>query len=210
MRARVETLAAVLLAAVGGYGDAASFLLVHCFTGHVTGNLVLTAIGLTTSAGHAWEPIFAVVCFLLATALAQRIRTPGFQGLGGTQFRCVLLVEVVLLSFGPLVLTLHPALLIAAMCFSLGLQNGAFSQADGIGLHTTYLTGTLTHFIQAVVRPSDPAGASHERSVTLAIGSAFFAGALCGGVIITRVGPGGIWGMPVLLLVILGLSLFSR
>jgi uncharacterized membrane protein YoaK (UPF0700 family) len=32
------------LAFVGGYGDAASFVLAKTFTGHVTGNLVLTAI----------------------------------------------------------------------------------------------------------------------------------------------------------------------
>ena len=32
------------LAFVGGYGDAASFVLAKTFTGHVTGNLVLAAI----------------------------------------------------------------------------------------------------------------------------------------------------------------------
>ena len=32
------------LAFVGGYGDAASFVLAKTFTGHVTGNLVLGAI----------------------------------------------------------------------------------------------------------------------------------------------------------------------
>ncbi len=32
------------LAFVGGYGDAASFVLAKTFTGHLTGNLVLAAI----------------------------------------------------------------------------------------------------------------------------------------------------------------------
>ena len=36
------------LAFVGGYGDAASFVLTKTFTGHVTGNLVLTAIAVAT------------------------------------------------------------------------------------------------------------------------------------------------------------------
>jgi uncharacterized membrane protein YoaK (UPF0700 family) len=207
---RLETLAAILLAAAGGYGDAASFLLVHCFTGHVTGNSVLAAAGLTTPGGHAWEPALAVCCFLLATALAQRLRSPGRQGLGGAHFRRVLILEMVVLSASPWLLLVHPAWLIAAMCLSLGLQNGALSQADGIGLHTTYLSGTLTHFVQSLVRPKDPTAAPHERRVILVIAAGFLAGAVCGSVMITRVGPRGIWGMPLILLATLGLSLLTK
>jgi uncharacterized membrane protein YdcZ (DUF606 family) len=40
------------LAFVGGYGDAASFVLAKTFTGHVTGNLVLAAIAV---AAHDWR-----------------------------------------------------------------------------------------------------------------------------------------------------------
>jgi len=40
------------LAFVGGYGDAASFVLAKTFTGHVTGNLVLAAIA---GAAHEWR-----------------------------------------------------------------------------------------------------------------------------------------------------------
>ncbi len=40
------------LAFVGGYVDAASFVLAKTFTGHVTGNLVLGAIAL---AAHDWR-----------------------------------------------------------------------------------------------------------------------------------------------------------
>jgi uncharacterized membrane protein YoaK (UPF0700 family) len=210
VHSKLETPAAVLLAATGGYGDAASYLLVHCFTGHVTGNSVLAMVGLATPAGHSWEPILAVGCFLMATAIAQRMRSRGAQGLGGAHFRYVLLVEIVLLSLGPLLFNVHAALLIAAMCLSLGLQNGALSQTEGIGLHTTYLSGTLTHFVQSLVRPRDPGTASRERRVILVIAGGFLAGALCGGLAITHVGPGGIWGMPVLLLAVLGLSLSSQ
>ena len=41
------------LAFVGGYGDAAGFVLAKTFTGHVTGNLVLGAIACSRLAGHA-------------------------------------------------------------------------------------------------------------------------------------------------------------
>ena len=54
------------LAFVGGYGDAASFVLAKTFTGHVTGNLVLAAIAV---AAHDWRAMLghlsAIVTFLI-------------------------------------------------------------------------------------------------------------------------------------------------
>jgi hypothetical protein len=44
------------LAFVGGYGDAASFVLAKTFTGHVTGNLVLAAIA-GAVAGCPWASL---------------------------------------------------------------------------------------------------------------------------------------------------------
>ena len=55
---------------VGGYGDAASFVLAKTFTGHVTGNLVLGAIAV---AAHDWRAtighLSAIVPFLLGILL---------------------------------------------------------------------------------------------------------------------------------------------
>lgn len=39
---------------VGGYGDAASFVLAKTFMGHITGSLVLAAIAIPT---HAWTSV---------------------------------------------------------------------------------------------------------------------------------------------------------
>ncbi|MGC2398943.1 MAG: YoaK family protein [Acidobacteriaceae bacterium] len=208
-RAKLELIATVLLAAVGGYGDAASYLLVHCFTGHVTGNTVLAAIGLTVRGGHAWQPVLAVCCFLMATAFAQRLRPPERQSLGRSRFRYVLLVEIALLSLGPWLLSVHPALLIAAMCLSLGLQNGALSEADGIGLHTTYLSGMMTHFVRSLVRPGSHSVGLQERKLIALVACGFLAGALCGSLMILHAGTKGIWGMPVGLLAVIGLSFLS-
>jgi uncharacterized membrane protein YoaK (UPF0700 family) len=64
------------LAFVGGYGDAASFVLAKTFTGHVTGNLVLTA----AIAAHDWraalEPLSAIVTFLIGISLSVLIVRP--------------------------------------------------------------------------------------------------------------------------------------
>ncbi|MEY2605879.1 MAG: hypothetical protein QOH31_3695, partial [Verrucomicrobiota bacterium] len=59
------------LAFIGGYGDAASFVLAKTFTGHVTGNLVLGAIAV---AAQDWRAMLghlsAIVTFLLGVALS--------------------------------------------------------------------------------------------------------------------------------------------
>jgi uncharacterized membrane protein YoaK (UPF0700 family) len=210
VQAKLELIAAVFLVAVGGYGDAASFLLVGSFTGHVTGNIVLAAIAWTAGGNHIWQPLLAVCCFLSATGFALRLHSPGDHVLGGKQFRSVLLLEIALLSLAPwFMMRRHPAMLIAAMCLSLGLQNGALSQADGIGLHTTYLSGTLTRFVRSLVRPGDASGASKERKFIPIAACSFVAGALCGSFTIVHFGPSGLWGMPVLLLAVLGLSFLS-
>jgi uncharacterized membrane protein YoaK (UPF0700 family) len=120
---------------------------VHCFSGHVTGNSVLAAIALT-SGGATRELLLAILCFLGATAFAQRLRSSTDRPLGCSGFRYVLIAEIILLLLSPYTLGgQHRALFIVAMCLAFGLQNGVLSKADGIGLHSTYLTGTLTHLL---------------------------------------------------------------
>lgn len=62
---------------VGGYGDAAIFVLAKTFTGHVTGNLVLGAIAV---AAHDWRAtighLSAIVTFLLGIVLSMLIVCP--------------------------------------------------------------------------------------------------------------------------------------
>jgi uncharacterized membrane protein YoaK (UPF0700 family) len=195
-RTGMEFAATLLLAATGGYGDAASLLLVHCFTGHVTGNLVLAVVGATSGTNHAWEPALAVCCFLASTALAQRLRNPHNPADLGVRF--VLILEIVLLCLGPWLFALHPAYLIAALCCGLGLQNGTLSQVNGVALHTTFLSGTLTHLI-------NPQATPRERRLLPLVGLGFVIGAVCGGLLVTHAGPKGLWGMPLLLLAVLGL-----
>ena len=56
---------------VGGYADAASFLLAQTFTGHLTGNFVLMAISL---ASREWPTFFrrglAIAFFLMGIILS--------------------------------------------------------------------------------------------------------------------------------------------
>jgi uncharacterized membrane protein YoaK (UPF0700 family) len=65
------------LAFIGGYGDAAGFVLAKTFTGHVTGNLVLEAIAATA---HDWRAMVghlsAIVTFLIGVVLSVLILRP--------------------------------------------------------------------------------------------------------------------------------------
>jgi AraC-like DNA-binding protein len=65
------------LAFVGGYGDAASFILAQSFTGHVTGDLVLGAIAI---AAHQWrtalQHLSAIVTFVMGICVSAMIVRP--------------------------------------------------------------------------------------------------------------------------------------
>jgi uncharacterized membrane protein YoaK (UPF0700 family) len=140
------------LAFVGGYGDAASFVLAKTFTGHVTGNLVLAAIAVAAldwraALGH----LSAIVTFLmgicLSVVIAGRLKTwPSWRLLP-----TIIGIEVILIAAASLALAsdlAHGAgIFVMFVSLALGLQNGAFRRAGGISVHTTYLTGIITSLI---------------------------------------------------------------
>jgi uncharacterized membrane protein YoaK (UPF0700 family) len=144
-----DTWLSVGLAFVGGYGDAAGFVLAKTFTGHVTGNLVLTAIAV---AAHGWrvalEHLSAIVTFLIGISLSVLIVSalkawPSLPAIMG--------IEVVLIVAASLALASGMAhgveIFVIFVSLALGLQNGAFRRASGISVHTTYLTGMITSLI---------------------------------------------------------------
>lgn len=142
------------LAFVGGYGDAASFVLAKTFTGHVTGNLVLGAIAV---AAHDWRATFghlsAIVTFLAGVLLSTLMVRPLKAWLSWPVLAMVMGMEVVLIGTASLAWVSHAAfrieLFVICVSLALGLQNGAFRRAGGISVHTTYLTGVITSLISA-------------------------------------------------------------
>ena len=138
-----------VLGFVGGYSDAAGFVLTRNFTGHATGNLVLGAIA--TASGDfrsALGHLSAVVAFLIGVFLGAWMMSP----LKPSRLSTVMTVELILILVSPLLLSAH---LVATQIFvlwvalALGLQNGAFRRAGGISVHTTYLTGMITTLVSS-------------------------------------------------------------
>jgi len=94
------------LAFIGGYGDAASFVLAKTFTGHVTGNLVLGAIAVPTQDWRAMlGPLSAIVTFLLGVVLSVLIARPLKVWPSWLLLPTIMGIEVILIVGAALVLT---------------------------------------------------------------------------------------------------------
>jgi uncharacterized membrane protein YoaK (UPF0700 family) len=142
------------LAFVGGYGDAASFVLARTFTGHVTGNFVLAAVTVATGEWRAvLGPLSAIVTFLLGVLLSALIARPLKAWLLWPLLPTVMGIEVILIAAASLALASAVphgvAVFVIFVSLALGLQNGAFRSAGGISVHTTFLTGMITRLISA-------------------------------------------------------------
>ncbi len=198
------TCALSLYSFAGGYADASGYLIAHSFTGHVTGNLVLFVIA---AVGRDFNGIAhtvtAIVIFLAATALGQSMlaQAKGFMGKGLTCF--ITGVQIILVGASALA-ALHAGrygalAMVACLCGALGLQNGIVNSIEGVSVHTTYLTGTITNMIKAAVKVKTGAQPidKQRRSIRseLLVWAAFMAGAFTAALLIHQYGPVALLGL---------------
>jgi uncharacterized membrane protein YoaK (UPF0700 family) len=200
------------LAFVGGYCDAAGYVLAKTFTGHITGTLVLAAI---TVAGHDWRtllPHLLAIGFFLTGALSILI-SQRFIARAPSRFLLpvVMSVQVMLISVAYFALTSHLAaklgLFVGCMSLAMGLQNGAFSQAGGISVHTTYLTGMITSLLKtktetysSQMTARDKLASDQKVSLLGGIWLAFVLGATVGAAMVFWFGAPGVFAAALLLL----------
>jgi len=200
------------LAFVGGYCDAAGYVLAKTFTGHVTGTLVLAAISV---AGHDWRALLrqllAIALFL--TGVVSILISERFIARAPSRFLfpVVMSVQIVLISTAYFALTSHLTakfgLFVGCMSLALGLQNGAFSQAGGISVHTTYLTGMITSLLKTKTERHSSQTTAHDKlasdqkvSLLGGIWLAFVLGATVGAAMVFWFGAPGVFGAALLLL----------
>lgn len=196
------TFVLVALAFAGGYADAAAYLLLGTFTGHITGNTVLAAIALGAGKFSIFAlRLTAVVAFLLATGAG--ILLSGL-GLGAHRTLALALVmEAVLVGVAPLT---HFApgshndfAMLVCLCLALGLQNGVFSKDHGVSVHATYVTGDATSLVSSLLKKGSgqSSGKSPDRhtknSVLGVIWPSFAVGALCAGLAVHWLGAHSLW-----------------
>jgi uncharacterized membrane protein YoaK (UPF0700 family) len=200
------------LAFVGGYGDAASFVLAKTFTGHVTGNLVLAAIAV---AAHDWRatlaPLSAIVTFLIGIFLSLLIVRPLKAWSSWPLLPTIMGIEVILIVAASFALSSGLAhgvgIFVIFVSLALGLQNGAFRRVGGISVHTTYLTGMITSLISTEAEqyaseevPHDVRAHDPKIELLCGIWIAFVVGAGAGAALVLHFGAVGILGAALLLI----------
>ncbi len=203
------------LAFVGGYGDAASFVLAKTFTGHLTGNLVLAAIAVAT---HDWraalEHLSAIITFLIGILLSVLIVRPLKARPSWPLLPTIIEIEVILIVAASLALASDMAhgveIFVIFVSLALGLQNGAFRRVGGISVHTTYLTGMITSLITtetekyaSEVVPSAAISPDPETGLLCGIWIAFVLGAGTGAAMVLHFKALGMLGAAVLLILLI-------
>src|SRR6266478_4582912 len=194
------------LAFVGGHCDAAGYILAKTFTGHITGTLVLAAISV---ADHHWRTFLRhllAIAFFLTGAVSILI-SQRFIARAPSQFLLpvVMSVQVGLISSAYFGLTSHLTarfeLFVGCMSLALGLQNGAFSQAGGISVHSTYLTGMITSLLKTEAQKHSSEATAHDKlasdqkvSLLGGIWLAFVLGATVGAAMVFWLGVPGVSG----------------
>jgi uncharacterized membrane protein YoaK (UPF0700 family) len=202
------------LAFVGGYSDAAGFVLAKTFTGHVTGSLVLRAIAV---AAHDWRAtlghLSAIATFLIGVRLSVLIAR-AFKAWPSAPFLPTIMgIEVILIAAASLELASDVAhgvpIFVIFVSLALGLQNGAFRRVGGVSVHTTYLTGMITSLISteaekyasgeapAPMRVPDP-----KMRLLCGIWAAFVLGAGTGAIMVLHFKALGMLGAALLLIVL--------
>src|SRR5580704_4174706 len=203
------------LAFVGGYCDAAGFVLARAFTGHVTGNLVLAAIAV---AAHDWRALLgrlsAAFAFLIGSLLGVLIERPLKARPSWPLLRAIMGLEVILIVAASWALASNVAhraeIFLVFVSLALGLQNGAFRRAGGISVHTTYLTGMITSLVstEAEEYDSDAApppvkGSYPKNDLLFGIAITFVLGAWVGAALALHFKGIGMVGAALLLIILM-------
>jgi uncharacterized membrane protein YoaK (UPF0700 family) len=200
---------ALLLGWVAGFSDAFGYLVLNqIFTSHISGNSVATGAELgqghwTVAAQHAWPILFFIIGFFIGLVLETGCARINFR----RRFSAALILELVLLamffSFGRRwmrsedVTSLALAkfyFLVAVLAGAMGVQSAGLRHMRGQSVHTSYVTGMLTHSVENAVnvlfavydrlrnRIVEPAEDHFSRMIFYAgLWLSFTSGAVCGG-----------------------------
>lgn len=232
-----DRLGSAVLAWVGGFVDAAGFLiLMGLFTAHMSGNS--TGLGVALATGHWDEAIrrgFVIPVFVLATMagvawIEVRTHSDPSVAVRNRAIADVLGAEVLMLAVffalgtwmgTPISLTTRPGEFVAATsaaAVAMGLQNAALRRVQTTSVHTTFVTGMLTEFAVGIVRwilasrRGNAEEARHARSAAEIAGlvwSAYAVGAVIGAWLVAHHGVRVIL-LPAAILAFVALRLVRR
>ena len=151
---KIQLASAFLYSCSGGFADATGFLIAGSYAGHITGNLVLLS---TKGASGQWSamsrPFTAIVLFVLATEcgiLSAKYCIPNLKWI-------VFAIQCSIIGFLGIGTVRHApwfdlaVVIVFSLC--LGIQNGVVSSIDGVAVHSSYMTGTVTRLLKSLSAP---------------------------------------------------------
>ncbi len=152
LKAHPKAWLAIFLAWAAGFVDVVGWMAVyHVYVTHMTGNtagmahvLVMGTWGRALEQGWPLVPFLAGLLYSAAATKAARRR--GFHA----SFSIALITELVLLIVA-LVVQIHGYLLLSLLAGAMGIQTVTVTRINGLRVYTTYLTGSLAKFSEAVV-----------------------------------------------------------
>src|SRR5260221_12238 len=211
------------LAFVGGYADASSYLLARTFTGHLTGNCVLAAVSAASKDWYlTWDRVLAVVVFLAGILVSLILNRFVPVRLRQYSLAIAMFIEVLLIVSASLFLInrANAELFIVCMCLALGIQNGALDETNGISVHSTYMTGTVTTLMQKSFGPlslnrsskADPPSDTARLTIRVLapMWISFIFGAFTGAVIVSSFHSAGLLGIVVPLVLLIGAEMRTK
>lgn len=139
-----------VMAFVAGAVNSVGFVAVAIYTSHMTGLVAQFSDDLALGRLRALiVPAVAIPCFVLGAATTAVIFNWMRRREAVGQFAVVLLLEALLiLLFGLLADVLDRAvgelLIVAVLCFIMGLQNALITKLSGARIRTTHVTGMVT------------------------------------------------------------------
>jgi uncharacterized membrane protein YoaK (UPF0700 family) len=148
----VNRLLAGYLAFVGGYVNAAGFVVIGAFTSHVTGNVGHFAryVALRQFEGALGAGLLIIAFFVGAFVASMMIESDVFKRPPHAYGAAVLAEAALLLSFSVVPLVLVPDARgvqsgrVALLCAAMGIQNSLVTRLSGAVVRTTHLTGVVT------------------------------------------------------------------
>jgi uncharacterized membrane protein YoaK (UPF0700 family) len=206
----------ISLAFVGGYADAASFLLANTFTGHLTGNCILAAVSAACQEWYlAADRLLAVTVFLVGIVCSLTLSRFIPARLRRYSLAIAMFMEVLLILSACLFLanSANHEPFIVCICLALGIQNDALRKTNGFSVHSTYMTGMVTtltqksfqHFFSP--RGPEPDSAKHSTGAAIQVlapmWTSFLSGALAGSLMVASFHSGGLLGIGLLLVVLI-------
>jgi uncharacterized membrane protein YoaK (UPF0700 family) len=172
-----------MLAFVGGYADATTYVTSEVFSGHLSGNLVLAVISLLS---RDWNSslirLAALSTMLLAIAASALMDAEPLRNARVPALSIVLALEAILfLVPGALAFERHPLPVIVTtvmLCAAMGLQTGALRRSNDVSIYTAFVSGIMTRLVEQ--ETDDLEGRPSSSKIQRATLASLIAGFACG------------------------------